>query len=198
MPRRPNMNNEELRAWFFNQRTTNDQGCWEWTGVRIKDGYGMLSVKGQRFLAHRYALGLHLGRPIMPSIEVRHICHNPPCFNPEHLEEGTHQQNMTDMVIAERQARGRNLAERLTGVPHPTAQGEGNGRAKLTSIQVLEIHALENSMSRSDIAKRYNVSKTAINGIVNGTTWKNVMPTPSSAPPKESQPASSSASEEED
>ena len=33
MPRRPNMNDEELVIWFYNQKTITESGCWEWTGV---------------------------------------------------------------------------------------------------------------------------------------------------------------------
>lgn len=175
MPRRPKMNHDELRTWFFAQKTVKDNDCWEWTGVRIKDGYGVLSVKGTRFLVHRYALMLHLNRSIEKGTEVRHICHNPSCFNPEHLEEGSHRDNMTDMVMANRQARGETLANRLRGVAHESGRGEGNGRAKLTNAQVLEIRQLSDSiMSQRDIAARYGVSKTAIRGILSGTTWKNI------------------------
>lgn len=33
MPRIPNMNDVELREWFFNNKTIIDNGCWEWNGV---------------------------------------------------------------------------------------------------------------------------------------------------------------------
>jgi hypothetical protein len=169
------MNDDELRVWFFDQKLVTPNDCWEWTGVRIKDGYGMLSVKGIRILAHRYALMLHLNRPIEKGIEVRHKCHNPSCFNPEHLEEGTHRENMNDMVIAGRQARGNILANRLRGVVHEGGRGEGNGRAKLTNEQVLDIRRLSAStMTQREIATQYGVSKTAIRGILTRTTWKNI------------------------
>ena len=175
MPRRPNMNDDELRVWFFDQKTITKDNCWEWTGVRLKDGYGMLSVKGKRFLSHRYALMLHLNRPIEQNIEVRHMCHNPSCFNPEHLIEGTHRDNMNDMVVADRQARGERLSMRLRGLAHEGGRGEGNGRAKLTNMQVLEIRQLSTTdMSQRDIANKYGVSKTAIMGILTGKTWKNI------------------------
>lgn len=174
MPRRPNMNDVELREWFFNNKTISDNGCWEWNGVRLKDGYGMLSVKGKRFLVHRYSLILHLGREIEAKKEVRHICHNPSCFNPEHLEEGSHQQNMTDMVVANRQAKGDKLKSRVTGIPHIPSRGEGNGRAKLTNAQVLEIRSLSERLSHRDIADRFKVSKTTITAIIRRRTWTNI------------------------
>jgi hypothetical protein len=174
MKRRPNMSDDELRIWFFNQKTISENHCWEWTGVRIKDGYGMLSVKGKRFLAHRYSLMLHLNKSIDRNIEVRHRCHNPSCFNPEHLQEGSHQDNMNDMVLDNRQAKGEKLVSRLRGIIHEKGRGEGNGRSKLTNSQVLEIRQLSSTMSQRDIAKLYSVSKTTVRGILSRTTWKNI------------------------
>jgi len=174
MPRRPNMNDEELREWFFNHKTVSDNGCWEWNGVKIKDGYGMLSVKGKRFLVHRYAMILHLGRDIEDKTEIRHMCHNTSCFNPDHLREGTHQQNMTDMVIAGRQAKGEHLKIKTRGIPHLSSRGEGNGRSKMTNDQVLEIRRLSETLSHREIAKQFNVSKTTITAIICRRTWKNV------------------------
>lgn len=50
--------------------------------------------------------------------------------------------------------------------------GEKHPRATLTEAQVLEIRALANSMSNSDIAKLYCVSKASIRFIVKRITWK--------------------------
>jgi len=171
MPRRPKMNDAELEEWFFNQKRI-ENGCWLWTGVRVRDGYGTLSVKGQRILAHRFSLALHLKRSIAPGLEVRHMCHNTACINPDHLEEGTHAQNMNDMVGAKRQAAGKRLSDVLLGKDHINCRGEQNGRSVLTTNQVLEIRT--SVLSAGDLAKQYSVSKPTILRIVNHTTWKHV------------------------
>jgi len=171
MPRRPKMNDAELEEWFFSQKRI-ENGCWLWTGVQIKDGYGTLSVKGQRVLSHRFSLSLHLKRPITLGLEVRHICHNPLCFNPDHLEEGTHVENMNDMIIAKRQAAGKRLSEVLVGKEHINGRGEKNGRSVLTSNQVLEIRKSVSSIG--DLTKQYGVSKTTIRAILSRKIWKHV------------------------
>jgi DNA-binding transcriptional regulator YiaG len=161
MPKkRKNMTDEELEKWFFEQKTITETGCWEWTGVRIKNGYGMLSVKRIRYLAHRYSLQLFLKRPIIDKLEVRHMCHNPPCINPLHLKEGTHSENMSDMVNANRQAQGEYLSQRLTGIKHTNAAGVKNHKSKLTIEQITEIRSL--TIKTKDIAKLFNVSANTI------------------------------------
>ena len=37
-----------------------------------------------------------------PSLEIRHLCHNPSCVNPDHLATGSHAENMGDRVVANR------------------------------------------------------------------------------------------------
>jgi hypothetical protein len=165
------MNDAELEEWFFNQKRI-ENGCWLWTGVHIKDGYGTLSVKGQRVLSHRFSLSLHLKRPITPGLEVRHTCHNPSCFNPDHLEEGTHAENMNDMTAAKRQAAGKRLSDVLAGKEHINSRGEKNGRSVLTSSQVQEIRNAESSTG--DLAKQYGVSKHTILQILHHNIWKHI------------------------
>ena len=174
MPRRPNMNDEELNTWFLNQKVEDDNGCWNWTGV-LNGGYGHLSIKAKRILAHRYSLQLHLKRPIPKNMEVRHMCHNTKCFNPAHLKEGTHAENMNDMVQAGRQARGLFLSSTLTGIKRNSAKGERNCKAKLTPAQVLEIRSLKTTtQSLRNVGKTYGVNGVTISNIWAGKTWKHL------------------------
>lgn len=82
--------------------------CIEYPGTRNKDGYGVLpkSKYGTR-LAHRVALGDKLGRAVPAGMDARHTCDNPPCVNPEHLLEGTRQDNVNDAVERGRVRGGR-------------------------------------------------------------------------------------------
>jgi hypothetical protein len=173
MPRRPKMSDDELNIWFLNQKTQDENGCWNWTGV-INSGYGQVNIKAKRFLVHRYSLQLHLGRPVPKNLEVRHMCHNTKCFNPLHLKEGTHSENMKDMVQAGRQAKGLFLSTMLTGIKRNSASGERNGKAKLNTNQVLEIKKLLNTNTIKEISKMFNVSKPTISNIRDAKTWKNL------------------------
>lgn len=58
-----------------------DTGCWEWSAYRDRNGYGRYRV----VWAHRYSYENHKG-PIPERYEIDHLCENPPCVNPDHLE----------------------------------------------------------------------------------------------------------------
>jgi hypothetical protein len=168
------MNKEEFNKWFLEQKLVSEKGCWEWIGY-LNGGYGSTTFKGKHLLAHRYSLSLHLNKEIDKKLEVRHMCHNTKCFNPAHLEEGTHFQNMRDMVDANRQSKGEDLSKRLKGIKHELFNGEKNHNSKLTEEQVLEILAHKGVLgSQSNLSKLYGVSKTQIERIQNGKSWKHI------------------------
>lgn len=72
--------------------TTKSDGCWTWTGAVDRAGYGQIGVDGGVRRAHRVAYEL-AHEQIPDGIEIDHICHNPPCVNPEHLRMATRKQN---------------------------------------------------------------------------------------------------------
>lgn len=75
-----------------------ETGCWNFKGCKTKSGYGRLRVNGVHWMAHRYSLSCHLGRPIADGMVVMHLCDNPSCVNPEHLKEGTQKENIEDCM----------------------------------------------------------------------------------------------------
>lgn len=71
--------------------------CWGWRGrSRTRDGYWMLidyrTGKASSVYVHRLMYDLHVG-PIPPGYEIDHLCFNPGCLNPAHLEAVTHAEN---------------------------------------------------------------------------------------------------------
>lgn len=67
--------------------------CWVWRGATNAAGYG--SRKDPRFksaLVHRQMYERHVG-PIPAGAELDHLCRNPGCCNPDHLEPVTRDVN---------------------------------------------------------------------------------------------------------
>ena len=67
--------------------------CWEWTGRTNRLGYGCVTVNRRKWLVHRFVYEA-LVRRIPTHLEIDHLCRNPPCCNPDHLEVVTHAVNM--------------------------------------------------------------------------------------------------------
>jgi len=71
-----------------------DNGCWLWTGTLNHGGYGVFS-HGERHrtrLAHRLIYEEVID-DIPPGYEMDHLCFNPACVNPDHLEVVTRSTN---------------------------------------------------------------------------------------------------------
>lgn len=144
-------------------------GCWIWkAGRHTKLPYGKFKIYGKTVLAHRFSYELYIGR-ICEGMFVLHRCDNPSCVNPCHLFIGTHDDNMSDKVAKNRQAK----AERITGNRN-SAKGERHGRALLTESDVAEIRkisATHHHYGRAELAKKYGVSEATIKAIKSGKLW---------------------------
>jgi hypothetical protein len=62
--------------------------CWEWQRTKTKGGYGRINVNGHSMPAHRFYFESTNG-PVPEGLEMDHLCHNPGCVNPDHLEAVT-------------------------------------------------------------------------------------------------------------
>ena len=77
-------------------------GCWNWIGAgsgKFYDkssgtgGYGQLRIRGENWMAHRWAY-VHIGNNPLANYEyLDHTCRNTRCCNPEHLEVVTRIEN---------------------------------------------------------------------------------------------------------
>ena len=67
--------------------------CWEWTGNKTKDGYGLFGLNYKTKLVHRISYEIKYG-DIPEGLQIDHTCRNRSCVNPVHLESVTQQENM--------------------------------------------------------------------------------------------------------
>ncbi len=71
--------------------------CWWWTAFTNDDGYGTLQVDGKSRPAHR-AIYEILVAPIPSELHSDHLCRNPSCVNPRHIEPVTPAENNRRML----------------------------------------------------------------------------------------------------
>lgn len=83
----------EAKNRFFGNIEKNK--CWNWVGKKIK-GYGVIFYK-QNMKAHRFSYLIHKGE-LRSNMLICHHCDNPGCVNPDHLYQGTNQDNFNDMI----------------------------------------------------------------------------------------------------
>lgn len=69
-----------------------ESGCWEWQGLRDRKGYGRFSLGNRPTIVARASYAAFVG-PIPQGLTIDHLCRNPPCVNPKHLEVVTRGQN---------------------------------------------------------------------------------------------------------
>jgi len=143
----------------FDQNTLKDGECVRWKGLKDDFGYGKWSLLWKFTRAHRIAYMLAHLEEIPNGLVVRHKCKNRDCVREEHLELGTHLDNMRD-----RTRDGTNLS----GIDNPAC--------KLTEDDVKSILA-EIDLGKTSsvkIATKYNVTSTTILRIKRGTSWKHL------------------------
>lgn len=80
----------ELTFW---NRVHKTDTCWIWVGGIGEFGHGYFGRNGPTKLAHRTAYEMCVG-PIPAGLVLDHLCKNPSCVNPAHLEPVTQGENV--------------------------------------------------------------------------------------------------------
>lgn len=124
--------------------------CKIWTGPKFHDGYGQCYkwYKGKLIVrAHVWAWAKKNKRLPPKGMEVAHLCHVRSCYEPDHLELQTHQENLTSRQCG-----------------------------KLLEEEVLEIRKIykEGAFTQEQLAKKFGVDRATVSYIVNRKSWKNV------------------------
>ena len=133
----------------------NENNCWICTSHKpTGSGYPVITINGKQYSIHRYMYEMY--KHAITKDVIRHICDNPLCINPEHLIEGTHNDNVQDRVARNRSAVGIN-----------------NGRSKLTEKEVLIIFN-DNITPKVQLAKKYKIDPKVIRDIKQKKKWKHI------------------------
>jgi hypothetical protein len=149
------------RKYKVNQET----GCWEWTGAKIKGGYGAFNarINGRLYSAHRFSYWLYYG-DFDQNLHVCHKCDTPSCVNPEHLFLGTNLDNRRD---CQKKGRFKNVKQ---------LRGEKNSNAKYTNKFILQIRYeyAVNKLTNAAICRKYNLKNQVVSLIINRIRWSHI------------------------
>lgn len=145
------------RFWKNVDRSGGPDACWLWMGYICENGYGIVSIKGKGYKAHRVSYFIEHGR-IDNDRFVLHRCDVRNCVNPAHLFLGTPEDNSQDAV-----SKGRNTK----------LYGERNGKAKLTRADVFAMRRIceRGGVYQKTVAKQFGVSEATVSYVVHGGRW---------------------------
>jgi hypothetical protein len=153
---------DRVRARFFSHVDVRSESeCWNWTGYKNAGGYGKFGIRsdGKHFSANAHRVSWVIANGEIPTgIYVCHLCDNRACCNPKHLWLGTHQENITDMV--------------LKGRSYPR-KGELHPRTKLSLNDVKCIRHLYFAERRTqkELGEFFGLARSSISNIVTGYSW---------------------------
>lgn len=91
-------NDKILIRLISNTIKDDDTGCKLWQGSRGAHGHGQTSFHNKTTLIHRLIMHIQKGFDLDSKDQINHIrkCHNPNCWEIEHLYIGNQQDNMND------------------------------------------------------------------------------------------------------
>jgi hypothetical protein len=144
----------EDRFWMYVDRGEGGE-CWEWEGQRhYLQGHGRFKFDEDYYYAHRVAYRLEYGEI---GGQINHSCENPPCVNPNHLYDGSQQENMEDASESD---------------SFNPLRGEDVEVSKLTESQVVEMRErYAAGETQTELAADYPVNQARVSRIVRGEAW---------------------------
>lgn len=146
----------EATRWFNAHIAYQGDDCLAWPFLAHNQGYGQLSYKGEKWLAHRLMTVLVHGAPPSPDHIAAHSCGKGHlgCVNPKHLSWKTVQSNHDDKFETLSQRRGYlELAEAMARIVK---------------------QSLSDGATADQISSAYGISAHTIGQIGAGSSWGHI------------------------
>lgn len=103
---RPAVPGTAIPSYILDNILISGTGCWEWQAKICSSGYGLIRFSATQYgagdyfymLVHRHVFEHVNNKELSPDRFVCHRCDNPRCCNPDHLFEGSVQDNNADKI----------------------------------------------------------------------------------------------------
>lgn len=145
-----------LSGFFEEAVASHSHECIFWPFGRGAGGRGVMWQDGRQVFVHRAVCERVNGPAPTPQHHAAHLCGNGhlSCVNPRHLVWATPEENEAHKLI------------------HGTlARGETHGMAVLSEGDARAIRTLKGVMTQTEIARKFQISKTTVGDIHRGRTW---------------------------
>jgi hypothetical protein len=186
----PILTPQEVERFLDKLAPIPETGCFIYTGVANKDGYGIVTLtrEGQKaqWRAHRIAYVMWKGEQ-PGDLLVCHKCDIRLCCSPNHLFLGSHDDNQKDMAAKGRAAKGERHSSRThpervpKGERHhaygsnPRVQGERHGKAKLTANIVRQLRKVFPLIRNyAELGRKFGISERQARRIIRRERWKHI------------------------
>lgn len=123
--------------------------CWIWNHCLGNEmGHGKVTIRRRKMWAHR-AYWIEKNGQVPQGLELDHLCRNPSCVRPDHLEPVTHQENLR----------------------------RGNGARMTPELHARILELRTEGLSHREIANIVGLGKTTIGSVLDGSRWADYWPT---------------------
>lgn len=122
--------------------------CWNWLGRVTFKGYGVHRFNGKFYKAHREIYKIIKGE-IPEGFVIDHLCNNPSCINPEHLEAKTNKDNVR---------RGSHVILTLD-----------------LARKIIELYAT-GKYTRDKLAKKLKLNEGTVGAVISRRNWSDAAP----------------------
>lgn len=143
----PQMSLDQIKCFWSRVDMKDIDKCWVWTGGCNSRGYGRINLNYIIYLSHRISYFLTYGY-FNPGNKVLHICNNPVCCNPKHLQLGNDKDNAID------------TKNNKNYKPH-SSKNKGIFKCSRETIEEM-IKMKNNGKSFRDISKIFNIYPSSI------------------------------------
>lgn len=127
---------ESVKERFWNQVKKTD-ACWIWGNIK-RGHYGIIKINGKNRGAHRFSYELYFGK-IEDGLQLDHLCRNPSCVNPYHLEPVTRRINILrgESVVAKNAKKQRCVKGHLFNEKNTYRRPDGYRACKVCQRQLV-------------------------------------------------------------